>query len=171
MLLLVGAGVGACHSPGSGGQIEAKWGGRDSGRVSAPARGAWCPPAKLFKLTGVKDDAGVGLAIYPVDSLTSGDYPVIDPGSDSTTRPRSVLAVRWFTEQEIQGYQGDTGIVSITRKGSMVAGRIDATMFRAATYDTIHLSGTFRAVRMSDDSDVCAVDSVQADTADTVASE
>lgn len=167
MLLLVSTGLAACEAVRSRGQLEAKWGGHDSGHVSAPAHGVWCPESNLLKLTGVKDDAGVGIAVYPVDSLTSGDYPVTDPAGDSTTRPRSALAIRWFTDQEIQGYQGDSGVVSIDRRGSTVFGRIDATMFRAATYDTLHLTGTFRAVRMNEDSAACAVDSITADTMDS----
>jgi hypothetical protein len=136
---------GCRKTQGAAGRLEARWTGADSGKIAGSARALWCPEDTLLKLTVVRGDAGFGLALYPLDTLGSGLFEVSNP-RDSASRPRAAVAVRWFTDQAIAGYQGDSGTVTVTRRDSMLDGQLDASMHATSGVKAIRLTGTFRGV-------------------------
>jgi hypothetical protein len=142
--------------------MHAQWTGSDSGKLNSPARATWCAPGRLLEVIGVDSDAGLGLAVYPSDSLSDGDYPVADPRQDSLKRPRSAVGIRWFTETQIKGYQGDSGGLWLTRGRGTLDGLLEAKLHAAGTPETIRVSASFRGVPLVSDSSRCHTDSVTA---------
>jgi hypothetical protein len=166
-LILLGAMVLAvgCKKVSTGlsaGRMHAQWAGSDSGKLDTKARATWCPPGRLLEVIGVDSDAGLGLAVYPPDTLSDGDYPVADPRLDSVKRPRSAVGIRWFTETQIKGYQGDSGGVFLTRGGHTLDGLLEAKLHAAGTPETIRITASFRGVPLAIDSTRCHSDSVTA---------
>jgi len=122
---------------------------RVGGSVTLPVRADWCPSQGPLKIVAVHGDTGAGLVIYPHDSLRSGDFPVFD-GTDSLHPPPDsgvTVALRWFTETEVLGYQGDSGSASISVAGGRVSGTFKARMRSMARGDTIQAEGRFTTVR------------------------
>jgi hypothetical protein len=153
----------ACQGSSAGpsaGRLQARWAGSDSGKLNAKARATWCVPGRLLEVMGVDSDAGLGLAIYPSDSLTDGEYPVTVPGVDSTKRPRAAVGIRWFTETQIKGYQGDSGGIKLTRSAKRLDGTLEAKLHAASTPETIRVTASFRGVPLVIDSTGCRSDSV-----------
>jgi hypothetical protein len=140
---------GCQKAQGGTGRLEARWTGGDSGKIAGPARALWCPEDSLVKLTVIQGDAGFGLALYPLDTLISSLFEISHP-HDSTSRPRAAIAVRWFTDQVIAGYLGDSGTVTVTRRDSTFDGQLDAYLRSASGNKTIRLTGAFRGVRLRD---------------------
>lgn len=134
--------LGGCRKAPAGGRLEASWIGTDTGHFAAPANARWCPAAGLLEVSAVDADEGFGLAIYSAGKLVDGDYAVADTGTDSILRPSASGAYRRFTEQQVVGFRGDSGSVSLTQKGS----RVDLTfLFRMPAIDgkdTIEATGT-----------------------------
>ena len=152
------------------GHLEARWVGADTGKLKVRARANWCAPARLLELIGADSDAGMGLAVYPAESLASGPYAAFDPVKETLHRPGVAVGVRWFTETEIKGYQSDSGAVSLTRRDGTLDGSIDARMHASSSPETIRVTGTFRGVPLTVDSTRCAesvqvADSVRKDSA------
>ncbi|HSR90191.1 MAG TPA: hypothetical protein VLK88_02715 [Gemmatimonadales bacterium] len=159
-----------CHGSAAGpsaGQLQAKWAGSDSGKLIAKARATWCAPGRLLEVIGVDSDAGLGLAIYPSDSVSDGDFPVMDPRQDSLQRPRTAVGMRWFTETQIKGYQGDSGGLKLTRRQRLLDGALEAKLHAAGTPETIRVSASFRGVPLVTDSARCRSDSVTAEPDDS----
>jgi hypothetical protein len=159
-----------CHGSAAGpsaGQLQAKWAGSDSGKLIAKARATWCAPSRLLEVIGVDSDAGLGLAIYPSDSVSDGEFPVMDPRRDSLQRPRTAVGIRWFTETQIKGYQGDSGGLKLTRRERLLDGALEAKLHAAGTPETIRVSASFRGVPLVADSARCRSDSVTAEPADS----
>ena len=160
----------ACHGSAAGpsaGQLHAKWAGSDSGKLIATARATWCAPGRLLEVIGVDSDAGMGLAIYPSDSVSDGEYPVMDPRLDSLQRPRSAVGMRWFTETQIKGYQGDSGWIMLTRHDRMLEGGLEVRLHAVSTPETIRVMATFRGVPLMADSARCRSDSATHEPADS----
>ena len=155
----------ACHGSAAGpsaGQLQAKWAGSDSGKLNAKARATWCAPGRLLEVMAVDSDAGLGLAIYPSESVSTGEYPVAGPAPDSAQRPRAAVGIRWFTETQIKGYQGDSGWIMLTKRDGVLEGGLEARLHAVATPETIRVMATFRSVPLVTDSTRCRSDSVTA---------
>jgi hypothetical protein len=97
--------------------------------------------AQRLEVTAVKGDVGFGLVVHPAGELEQAEYPVADPGIDSLTRPSASGAVRWFTEQQVRGFQSDSGSIALTRKGSQLEVRFLLRMRSLDGLDTIEASG------------------------------
>lgn len=151
----------------SSSRLHAKWAGADSGKLIAKARATWCPPDRLLEIIAVDSDAGLGIAVYPSDSLSDGDYRVADPRVDSLKRPRSAVGIRWFTETQIKGYQGDSGGVYLNRNRGKLDGMLEAKLHGAGTPETIRVTASFRGVPLVLDSTRCRSDSVTTQRADS----
>lgn len=148
----------------STGRLEATWIGADTGKLKVRAHAIWCAPGRLLELTGVDSDAGMGLAVYPTDSLASGPYAAFNPAKDTLHRPAVAVGVRWYTETEIKGYQSDSGALSLTRRDKTLEGSIDARMHATTSPETIRVTGTFSGVPVTLDSTRCSADSVKTDS-------
>ena len=152
-LLLAGLSAASCSRPRPtedrtrGARLEAEWTGADSGTFAAPATAEWCDTLNLLEIRGVHGDTGVGLAIYPGERVQGGTFPVVRPGPGDSVRPSARVAVRWFGELAIRGFQGDSGAVVLTRnRDGTVGGRIDATARSVTDTGRLTVRGRFHGL-------------------------
>jgi hypothetical protein len=151
LLLLALSGALACHRDGRSdgrtvGQLTAEW--KDSaGRVvrwSAPAEARWCARDTLLEITALRNDSGIGLALFAGDSLRAEGYPVFQSGMFAPWRPQATAAVRWLTANTLKGFESGSGQVVITRGGSRRAsGTFDVRAKLAGGADSLRLTGGF----------------------------
>ncbi len=132
----------ACGGSPREGQLTASWIGADTGKVSAPVAVAWCRDARRLELTLVQDDFGIGLVLYPADTALTGEFPAFDPGADTVVRPSAAAAIRWFTEQAIEGYQSDSGALVLEEKGPRLSGSFGFRLRALDGLKKVRLTGT-----------------------------
>jgi hypothetical protein len=132
------------------GQLVATW--SDSGnRVSfaAPAREGWCARDTLLEILAVRNDSGVGLALYAQDSVRAEGYPVMRPGIFAPWRPQATASVRLLSSNALRGFESTGGQVTVTSSGGsgdtqQVSGRFDfLVQLTTGGQDTLRLSGEF----------------------------
>ena len=127
-LLVVGLFL-ACTGPAGGARLEARWVGSDTGAFAGTPKVTWCGSIQRLEVTAVDgNDAGVGLALYPLKELRPGRYDAFDPGIDSVHRPGVAAASRWFTEQAVKGFQSDSGDLELERSGTTFSARFGFRM-------------------------------------------
>ncbi|MBK7717287.1 MAG: hypothetical protein IPI38_18115 [Gemmatimonadetes bacterium] len=138
----------ACQSDApSGARLEASWTATDTnlaaGKLAAGAQSAWCPVAARLEVTAVREDQGLGLALYPEQAIGPGSYPVFDPGIDTLTpRPGAAGALRWFTEQRLEAFQSDSGTVELTAAGEGFDARFGLRLVSLDRPETLRVTGT-----------------------------
>src|SRR5215210_6606749 len=99
----------ACSTPPARkgtGWIEAHWIGADTGKMAAPMTAEWCDVRRALEIRGVAGDTGLGLVLYPVDTIDADSYRVVLPEGADTAPPSAAIALRAFSTNTIQGYQG-----------------------------------------------------------------
>jgi len=134
-------------SPASRGELAAQWAGSASGAFRAPATALWCARDTLLELLAVRNDTAVGFALLPKDTLGSGVYSIFSSQVFNPLRPQANAAARWLDQIEIKGFEGASGLVTLSRTGaSGVSGTFEVTLHRAGTPDTLRLSGSFARV-------------------------
>ena len=125
----------ACARPDAGvrtgPRLTVRWTGADTAVFSASATAERCDTMHLIEIRAISGDTGLGLALYDSGTVRPGSYPIRLPGGADRVAPAAALALRWFSKTAVQGYQGDSGHV---------------TLRRAANGD---LSGTFRGTARS----------------------
>lgn len=135
----------ACSGPEGAARLEARWIGSDTGAFAGTSKVTWCGSVQRLEITAVDgNDAGVGLAIYPVKELRPGRYGAFDPGIDSVRRPGVAAASRFFTEQAVKGFQSDSGELELERSGTAFSARFAFRMRSLEGSDTVRLTGRFR---------------------------
>jgi hypothetical protein len=130
-----------CGHSGGGPYLSASWTGSDTGRIAARAVASWCPVANRLEVKAVQEDVGFALAIYPEKDLASGEFPVFDPGIDTVHRPGAAGVTRWFTEKQLQGYQSDSGGVTLARSGDKLQLQFRLRMRSLGGEGTIRATG------------------------------
>ena len=87
----------------------------------------WCGERRALEIRGVAGDTGVGLLLYPVDTIDADSYRVVLPEAADTHPPAAAIALRVYSTNTIQGYQGDSGTVILERaKDGELSGVIEA---------------------------------------------
>jgi hypothetical protein len=137
-VIIAGCGPRDDHNPG---RIDVRWTGADSGRLTFPGTAHWCAQDTTLEIIAQRGDSGVGLVIFPADSLKTGSSPVTLP-TDSMSRPRSGLALRWFGETLITGFYSQAGATTVTSIRPL-AGSIQASLKSVVDGRTIEVRGTF----------------------------
>jgi hypothetical protein len=151
----------ACH-PESGGPAEGhlavRWTGPDTAAFSSSAVAEWCASLHLLEIRAVAGDTGMGIVLYPADTITPGVFPVRRPDVADTTRPPSAaVALRWFSKTMIMGYQGDTGRVTVERTpDGTIAGRFAIGARPLVTGARLSATGTFDGLRLATAPVTCA---------------
>lgn len=130
---------------GHGVRLRASWDGPKAGKLKAPAKVFWCTRAMRLEIEAIRDDAGVALAVYPADSLRPGRYEGFNPAVYPMQRPGSAAAARWFTEQEVKGYQSDSGSAELSRGEDGYRLRFGYRMIEVNLVDTLRLTGEVTA--------------------------
>jgi hypothetical protein len=132
-------------SPG----FELQWTGADTGRMAGRASAEWCGALKVLEINGVAGDTGIAIALYPRDSVRPDSYPVVRPEQADSVPPASAVALRYFAETAVKGYQGDSGrvLLNVSAAGSL-SGRFSAALKSASDGSRLHAAGTFRNLRV-----------------------
>ena len=126
------------------GRLEARWTGADTGKISAPATAEWCEGRRYLEIRSIQGDNGLGLALYPVDSIVPDSYRVVEPPRADSSRPSASVALRLFSQTAIDGFRGDSGTVILERSGSgQLSGRLAARARSVQNGEEISLSGKF----------------------------
>jgi hypothetical protein len=152
-------------------RLTARWTGADTAKFSAHAVAEWCASLHLLEIRAVAGDTGVGIALYPPDTLEAGAYPVRRPDVADTTRPPSAaVALRWFSKTMVKGFQGDSGGVTLERRSDgSLAGRFTAGARPFVSGARVHVTGSFEGLRVATAPSGCAgrppSDTAKADTA------
>jgi hypothetical protein len=141
----------ACGSPGSGenagARLEAEWRGAESVKVAGKATAEWCDSLRVLEIRMLRGDTGIAVAIYPVGQLEPGRFPVVPPAGADTTRPAAAVALRWFLETSVRGFQGDSGQVVVEQAGpGRYAGTFEAKASSVADTASLTIRGSFRGL-------------------------
>ena len=129
---------------------------RDTIPFSAPAEGYWCAADSSVEIVAVRKDSGMALALFPVDSLRPGTYPVGSLTDSVYARPRARVAARWFGKALVEGYYSTTGVVNLL-SGPELTGDFTATMQGMMYEAREELQGTFRGVRVRPAAEPCGL--------------
>jgi hypothetical protein len=160
--LLTLAGIVACAGSSSAGRLEAAWTGADTAKFDAPVTGLWCSGERFLELSAVQADTGIGLVLYPTDSLVAGDYPLFDPRGGTVTRPGAVVASRWFSQTLIKGYQSDSGMVTLRFSPSRkLSGQFGGRLHTVQGSGVLQLRGGFSEVRLGSSPLSCPSDTLR----------
>jgi hypothetical protein len=141
-----------CNRPSDTGEraggIVAEWTGSDTGRLVAPAWAEWCDSLGMLEIRAIHGDSGLALAVYPDSVVRADSYPVHPPARADSLAPSSAVALRWFAETAIKGFQGDSGRVVLERADGRVTGHFEAAMRSINDEMRLDLWGTFRDLRV-----------------------
>lgn len=143
-----------------------------SAEFSLPVRAIWCRDQGWLEVVGARSDTGVGLALFPSDTVLKGQYPIVPPLERAELRtPLAVAAVRWFSETELLSFEGVEGEVVVERTVRGLAGRFHARLRVPVGSDSLRLEGEFRDTPMTRGGIECqsvVSDSVDGDSAEMV---
>jgi hypothetical protein len=145
------------------GSLQAEWTGSDTGKISGPAVAEWCDSLGLLELRAIRGDTGIALVLYPRDSAKSSDtvspgmYKVMPPQRKDSTHSSSGIALRWFAETSIRGFQGENGSVTLERTGAgATAGRFSAALRSATEGSRLRVTGSFSGLTITPAPPECA---------------
>jgi len=135
------------HRAAEAGHLETKWSGPDGGKISAPASAEWCAARRLLEIRAIQGDTGVALALYPKDTIVAGRYRVTAPAKAESLPPAAGVALRWFTQNAVKGFQGDTGTVFLDRSpNGDLGGSVLASALSVSDTQRVTLKGTFEGL-------------------------
>jgi len=143
------------------GHLEASWAGADRGKATLPAQAVWCSRLALLEVTAVAGDTGVAIGLYVPDTMVPGSYPVAKGAPPPGGGPTAGVAARWFADVAVRGYQGDSGVVTVQRKGQGWAGRFTLRMRPIGGEATVDLSGSFEVPGVDTTAMACPTDSLR----------
>jgi hypothetical protein len=147
LIFLLGGCRMTLHRPAETGHLEAEWSGSDRGKISAPASAEWCGARRLLEIRAVQGDTGIALALYVKDTLTAGRYLVVDPLKAESLPPAAGVALRWFTQSAVKGFQGATGTVFLELPESgELAGNVTARARSVVDTQWVAVKGTFEGL-------------------------
>lgn len=136
-------------APAEAPRLELQWTGADTGRMAGPATAEWCGVLRMLEINAVAGDTGVALALYPTDSIRPDSLPVVRPELADSARPAAGVALRYFAETAVKGYQGDSGRVLVTVSATgQVSGRFSAALKSATDGSRLHAAGAFHDLRV-----------------------
>jgi hypothetical protein len=148
-LVLIAACAGREPKTTEAARLEVQWTGADTGRLAGPATAEWCGALRVLEIHGVAGDSGIAIALYPRDSIRPDSYPVVRPERADSTPPAAAVALRYFAETAVKGYQGDSGRVLVNAPAAgRLSGRFSASLKSASDGTRLHASGAFRDLRV-----------------------
>jgi hypothetical protein len=116
---------------------------------TASAVAEWCDSLGMLQIRAMTGDTGVALALYPAERPEPGVYPIRQPDVADTTRPPSAaVALRWLSKTAVQGFQGESGSVTLTRGPDGALGGVFHGWGHGVPVATrLTLAGSFEGVR------------------------
>ncbi|MEP7176103.1 MAG: hypothetical protein ABI860_06080 [Gemmatimonadales bacterium] len=142
----------ACHGDAakapSGARLAVRWTGSDTSSFDAPATAERCDSSTMLQIVAIAGDTGIGIALYPSDSNLAAVYTVRPPSLADSAPPAGAVGLRWFSQTSVQGYQADSGQVSVTRApNGALSGRFKATARAITGTGRLTLAGSFDDLR------------------------
>jgi hypothetical protein len=143
----------ACATPdgstSSGAGLTVRWTGADTAAFDAPATAERCDTLHLIEIRAISGDTGLGLALYDSGAFQPGSYPIRPPASAERAAPAAALAVRWFSKTAVQGYQGQSGNVTLRRAANgRLSGTFTAKALSINSSARLSLTGSFDGLRL-----------------------
>ncbi len=146
--LAAGCRTGGAADTDGGARLNARWTGADTSSLDAPATAEWCDSLRALEIVAMAGDTGIGIVLYPRDSLVPGDFPVRPPAAADSVPPSAAVGLRWFSQTAVRGFQGDSGRVSLTRSADgALSGRFRATAHAISGDGRLTVTGTFNGLR------------------------
>ena len=158
LLAALGLACRPADSAPTGPRLTARWTGADTAQFSGPIVGEWCDSLHLLEIRAVDGDTGVGIALYPADTIEAGEYPIRAPDVADTTRPPSAaIGLRWFSQTSVIGFQGDSGGLTLERRADgSLSGRFTAGAHPLTGKGRLHVTGSFNGLRTTTAPRKCA---------------
>ena len=148
VLLLAGC-PGVQRPEGHSARLEIEWSGAAQGHLAGPATAEWCDSLKVLEIRALSGDSGIAIALYPTDTIRSDSYAVMPPAKADSVPPAAAVALRYFGETSVKGYQGDSGRVLVRETtGGRVSGRFSASLKSATDGSRLRAGGAFHDVRV-----------------------
>ena len=143
----------ACAKPDagtrSGPRLTVRWTGADTAAFGASATAERCDTLHLIEIRAISGDTGLGLALYDSGTVRPGSYPIRLPGGADRVAPAAALALRWFSKTAVQGYQGDSGNVTLRRAANGdLSGTFTAKARSINSSARLSLTGSFDGLRI-----------------------
>ena len=143
----------ACAKPDvgtrSGSRLTVRWTGADTAAFGASATAERCDTLHLIEIRAVSGDTGLGLALYDSGTVRPGSYPIRLPGGADRAAPAAALALRWFSKTAVQGYQGESGNVTLRRAANGdLSGTFTAKARSINSSARLGLTGSFDGLRI-----------------------
>ncbi len=143
----------ACTKPEegtrTGPRLRVRWTGADTAAFAAPATAERCDTLHLIEIRATSGDTGVGLALYDSGTVRPGSYPIRPPAAADSAAPAAALAVRWFSQTAVQGFQGDSGQLSLRRAADGdLSGSFTAKAHAISGSGRLELTGSFDGLRV-----------------------
>jgi len=130
-------------------RLEIEWRGSAKGHLAGPATAEWCDSLKVLQIQVLAGDTGVAIALYPKDVVGPDSYPVVVPAKADSVPPAAAVALRYFGETAVKGFQGDSGRVLVRdTTGGRVSGRFSASLKSATDANRLRAGGAFHDVRV-----------------------
>ena len=126
----------------------------------------WCDERRALEIRGVAGDTGLAVVLYPVDTIDADSYRIVLPEGADTLQPAAAVALRVFSTNTIQGYQGDSGIVALERgKEGGLSGVIEARARSVVNGQLLTVTGKVRNLTIIPQKRGCGL--APGDSADT----
>jgi hypothetical protein len=143
----------ACAMPDmgtrSGSGLTVRWTGADTAAFGASATAERCDTLHLIEIRAISGDTGLGLALYDSGTVRPGSYPIRLPGGADRVAPVAALALRWFSKTAVQGYQGESGNVTLRRAANGdLSGTFTAKARSINSGARLSLTGSFDGLRI-----------------------
>jgi hypothetical protein len=129
--------------------LDIRWAGpaMDSAHVRAPATAAWCDSLTLLQIQGLSGDTGIAIILYPVKEFGAGRFPVVSPAKADSAPPAAAVALRWFAETALRGFQGDSGAVIVEQdRSGTYAGTFELAAHSVTDPAHLTIRGSFRGL-------------------------
>lgn len=134
---------------GHGPRLTAHWTGADTSAIAAPATAEWCDALGVLEIVVMAGDTGVGLAIFRRGGVEPGAYRIRPPDVADTTPPSAAIALRWFSQTEAQGFQSDSGELSLARAADgTLSGRFSGSARAVSGSGRLRLTGAFEELHV-----------------------
>jgi hypothetical protein len=143
----------ACAKPDvgtrSGPRLTVRWTGADTAAIGASATAERSDTLHLIEIRAISGDSGLGLALYVSGSVRAGRYPIRLPAGADRVVPAAALALRWFSKTAVQGYQGESGNVTLRRAANGdLSGTFTAKARSINSGARLSLAGSFDGLRI-----------------------
>jgi len=143
----------ACAKPDAGARtgprLTVRWTGADTAAFGAAATAERCDTLHLIEIRAISGDTGLGLALYDSGFVRPGSYPIRLPAAAGREALAAALAVRWFSRTAVQGFQGDSGQVTLRRAANgELSGTFTAKARAINTKARLALTGSFDGLRV-----------------------